>query len=274
MLHKEIRNISSSMMLDGRSIAQLFLAPFSSTLRGKRLLFIVPGGMDHAAYLARKEKAAAAIGVETTVVHVATPAEARAVIAEQSPKVDGIVVQLPFPDTSWDGVLDAIPPSQDPDCLTTINRGKLAAGTATIFPPIAIAVDAMLAAAGAPLATDQHAVIIGAGYLIGAPLAATWAGRKQHFDVITEGQPLTAATLHDAKVIVTGIGRPWLLTPDLFPSDAIVIDAGTTPTPDGLRGDVDPATADHVRAMAPVPGGVGPVVIAALLANLRFCSRA
>src|SRR5262249_11854676 len=82
-----------------------------------------------------------------------------------------------------------------------------------------------------------------------------------------------AGELRRADILVAAIGRPGFVTKDMVAPGAVVIDVGISRTPDGLRGDVDPAMAEVASSLTPVPGGVGPMTIAMLMRNTLDAAR-
>lgn len=207
-----------------------------------------------------KARAAARLGVAIARVDIplsAREAGARAAIADLARRTDGIIVQLPLP-REWDvqKVLAAIPGSHDVD---GIGDG------ARVMPPVARAVKEILESASIDPA-GKSAIVIGAGRLVGAPVARMLEDAGAQVTVITEGRSLDA--LAEADIIVSGAGSPGLITPEMIREGVALIDAGTSEQGGKVRGDADPACAAKCALFTPVPGGVGPVAVAEIFENL------
>lgn len=170
----------------------------------------------------------------------------------------GIVVQLPLPhDIDTDAVLAALPATHDVDGISA---------SARVIPPVARAVSDTLVRHGIRLA-GSRAVVVGAGRLVGAPVARALAAAGATVAVITKDRG-SLADLADADIVVSGAGEPGLITPSMLREGAVLIDAGTSEQGGKVRGDADPACAGHCALFTPVPGGIGPIAVAMLFANL------
>jgi methylenetetrahydrofolate dehydrogenase (NADP+)/methenyltetrahydrofolate cyclohydrolase len=189
--------------------------------------------------------------------------------------VDGILVQLPLPDQiDQDDVIAAIDPAKDVDGLTATSAGLLAQGRPGLVPCTPRGVIELLDTAGAKL-EGAEAVVLGRSILVGKPLAALLLGRNATVTVCHSRTHDLAEVCSRADVLVAAVGSPKLVTAEMVKPGATVIDVGTNRTDDGLVGDVDfEAVAAVAGAITPVPGGVGPMTIAMLLANtLRAASE-
>jgi len=182
--------------------------------------------------------------------------------------VDGILVQLPLPaGIDQDAVIAAIDPRKDVDGLSAENAGLLAQGRPGLVPCTPRGVMELLSAAGAEPAGAQ-AVIVGRSILVGRPLAALLLGADATVTVCHSRTRDLAAACSGADILVAAVGSPRLIGPEMVKPGATVIDVGTNRTPEGLVGDVDfDAVREVAGAISPVPGGVGPMTIAMLLAN-------
>lgn len=170
--------------------------------------------------------------------------------------VHGIIVQLPLDDPSkTDEIVALIDPAKDVDGLGP--NAKFESATAE-------AINWLLTGYGVELANRQLAVV-GQGRLVGAPLARLW--RANGYDVATfdDTTENLGVALEGAQVIVTATGVPRLITPEMVPLRAVVVDAGTASENGVLVGDVDPAVRERSDVtITPERGGVGPLTIAAL----------
>ena len=185
-----------------------------------------------------------------------------AVEALTSEGVYGIIVQLPLGKGIDSAVVLALVPAElDVDAL---NPG------AVVLAPVAGAVKEILERSRVD-ATRKRAVVIGAGRLVGAPAAALLTQLGAHVTVITQGDSLDA--LKDADIIVSGAGRPGLITPEFLKDGVVLIDAGTSESAGKVAGDADVSCEAKASIFTPVPGGVGPIAIAMIFKNLFTLAR-
>ncbi|MCD6016265.1 MAG: folD [Solirubrobacterales bacterium] len=182
--------------------------------------------------------------------------------------VDGILVQLPLPEQiDQDAVIAAIDPAKDVDGLTAANAGLLAQGRPGLVPCTPRGVLELLRHAGTEI-DGAEAVVLGRSILVGRPLAALLLGADATVTVCHSHTRDLTAVCSRADILVAAVGSPRLVGAEMIKPGATVIDVGTNRTDDGLVGDVDFEPASEVAdAITPVPGGVGPMTIAMLLAN-------
>ena len=192
----------------------------------------------------------------------------------RDPEVDGILVQLPVPDhIDPDAVVAAIDPAKDVDGLTPLNAGLLAHGTPGLVPCTPAGVMELLRHEGVEL-EGAEAVVVGRSKLVGVPVARLLLAANATVTVCHSRTRDLAATCRRADVLVAAVGVPRLLGADAVKPGAVVIDVGMNRLEDGLCGDVDfEAAAAVAAAITPVPGGVGPMTIAMLLANTIQAAR-
>lgn len=191
-------------------------------------------------------------------------------------EVDGILVQLPLPpQIDPDAVVAAIDPGKDVDGLTPANAGLLAHGTPGLIPCTPAGVMELLVHEGVEL-EGAEAVVVGRSKLVGVPVARLLLAADATVTVCHSRTRDLPATCRRADVLVAAAGVPRLLGAEAVKSGAVVIDVGMNRAADGsLCGDVDfDAVAGVAAAITPVPGGVGPMTIAMLLANTLVAARA
>lgn len=286
-------------LLDGRALAAGIEASLTDEVRTftemfkrpPRLVVVLVGDMAaSASYVKSKAAAAARVGIDAEVVRVPATADTQALVTlvksiareEQGP-ADGILVQLPLPphvDTV--AVLDAVPPDRDVDGFHPENAGLLSQGRARFIPCTAAGVQRMLLDAGIETA-GRHAVIIGRSDIVGRPLALLLSAKGPGGDAtvtICHSRSADMAEItRQADILVAAVGRPGLVTADMVKPGAAVIDVGINrvTAPDGgsrLVGDVDfEGVRDVAGWITPVPGGVGPLTVAMLLANTALAAE-
>jgi len=289
----------TASILDGRALASRIeeslrgeAGTFSTMFRRPpRLVVVLVGDLAASgSYVKSKAAAAARVGIDAEVIRVpatATTAELVALVAEIASDAhgpaDGILVQLPLPEhVDTVAVLDAVPPDRDVDGFHPENAGLLSQGRPRFIPCTAAGVQRMLIDAGIETA-GRHAVIVGRSDIVGKPLALLLASRGRGGDATVTLCHSRSADLpritRQADILVAAVGRPGLVTADMVKPGAAVIDVGINRVagPDGagrLVGDVDH---DAVRGVAgwisPVPGGVGPLTVAMLLANTLLAAE-
>jgi methylenetetrahydrofolate dehydrogenase (NADP+)/methenyltetrahydrofolate cyclohydrolase len=188
--------------------------------------------------------------------------------------VDGILIQLPVPaHIDPDAVVGAIDPGKDVDGLTPLNAGLLAHGTPGLVPCTPAGVMELLRHEGVEL-EGAEAVVVGRSKLVGVPVARLLLAESATVTTCHSRTRDLPAVCGRADVLVAAVGVPRLLGADAVKPGATVIDVGMNRGEDGLCGDVDfEAAAEVAAAITPVPGGVGPMTIAMLLANTLTAAR-
>ena len=200
------------------------------------------------------------------------------------PAVHGILVQLPLPDhLNEDLVIGAIAPEKDADGFHISNVGLLGTGQKAMVPCTPLGCLMMLRDHHGSL-SGLNAVVVGRSNIVGKPMANLLLRDSCTVTIAHSRTKDIEAVCRQADIVVTAVGRPQMVTGDWIKPGAIVIDVGINriPAPEKgegkmrLVGDVDFASAAEVAgAITPVPGGVGPMTIACLLANtLTACCRA
>ena len=190
-------------------------------------------------------------------------------------RVDGILLQLPLPDhLDQDEFVGLIDPAKDVDGLTTANAGLLMHDRdEAIVPCTPAGVMRLLEETGVEL-SGARAVVLGRSILVGKPMAQLLLRANAtvtHCHSRTRDLP---GVCREADVLIAAVGSPRLVTADMVREGAVVIDVGTNRTDDGLVGDVDfEPVSEKVAAITPVPGGVGPMTRAMLLANTLKAAR-
>lgn len=224
-----------------------------------------------ATYIAMKRRTCDELGIASvhrTLTGRATQLDVEAATHElvSDDAVDGVLVQMPLPDgLDPDPVILAIPPAKDVDGFHPFNVGAIASGLDGTPPCTPAGVLRLLDAYDVAL-DGAEAVVIGRSRTVGMPMALLLLQRNATVTVTHNRTRDLAAATRRADVLVTATGVPGLVTADMVKSGAVVIDVGTTRTPDGLRGDVDFEPVREVASLiTPVPGGVGPMTIAMLM---------
>jgi methylenetetrahydrofolate dehydrogenase (NADP+)/methenyltetrahydrofolate cyclohydrolase len=276
-------SLNQPIIIDGKLIAEEILARVGRVLASygtPACLAIVMVGDDPrvASFVRQKERAAEKVGV--TIVRREFPVsvsedELCADIATlvNDPSVDGIVIQLPLPPTmNLSRVLDMIPMAKDVDVLASESIAAFGRGEAPVIPPVAGAIQEILDR-GKVSVISKDALVLGHGRLVGIPAALFLRHNHARVTVIDKPVRDLGVLTRDAEIIVSGVGQPGLLTPDMVKEGAVIIDAGTSESEGKLAGDVDPLCQEKAALYTPVPGGVGPITVAMLLKNLAVLKQ-
>jgi methylenetetrahydrofolate dehydrogenase (NADP+)/methenyltetrahydrofolate cyclohydrolase len=189
-------------------------------------------------------------------------------------RVNGILLQLPLPEhLDQDELISLIDPRKDVDGLTPLSAGLLMQDRDGLTPCTPAGVMELLAEADVEL-TGARAVVLGRSILVGKPVAQLLLRANATVTHCHSRTRDLAAVCREADVLVAAAGSPGLVTADMVRPGAVVIDVGTNRTDDGLVGDVDfEAVREVAGAITPVPGGVGPMTRAMLLANTVKAAR-
>ncbi|HEY7601691.1 MAG TPA: bifunctional methylenetetrahydrofolate dehydrogenase/methenyltetrahydrofolate cyclohydrolase FolD [Methylomirabilota bacterium] len=277
-----------ALILDGKAVAakvQAAVAEGVGAVRARGVqptLAVVLVGEDPASevYVGGKRRACQAVGIEARdhlyPRGLAEP-ELLALIRALNgdPSVHGILVQLPLPaGIDEDRVIGAVDPRKDVDGFHPENLGRLLAGAPGVLPCTPAGIIEILDHYGVDL-KGAEAVVVGRSRIVGKPVAQLLLGRHATVTVCHTRTRDLAAHTRRAEVLVVAAGRPAVVTGDMVRPDAVVVDVGVNRLADGrLAGDVDFASVSpRVRAITPVPGGVGPMTIAMLMRNTLDAAR-
>jgi methylenetetrahydrofolate dehydrogenase (NADP+)/methenyltetrahydrofolate cyclohydrolase len=189
-------------------------------------------------------------------------------------RVDGILVQLPLPGHIDEAaVIGAVDPTKDVDGFHVVNSGRLATGQEALVPCTPLGCVMLLKDELGDL-TGMEAVVVGRSNIVGKPMAQLLLAENCTVTIAHSRTRDLASVVHRADIVVAAVGRAEMVKGEWIKPGATVIDVGinrVTDTEDGksrIVGDVATAEAlAHVRAITPVPGGVGPMTIAVLLRN-------
>ena len=228
-------------------------------------------------YLKNKEKSANEVGIKSEVVRYPEEVEEKVVLDKikelnDNNEVSGILVQLPLPKhIDKRKVIEAINPSKDVDGFHPMNVGNLSSGYESSIPCTPLGCYLLIKNIEKNL-NGKHAVIIGRSNLNGKPMAQLLLKENCTVTITHSKTKDLKAECARADIIIAAVGRPKLVKADWVKKDAIVIDVGINKTDSGLVGDVDfNEVSKVVKAITPVPGGVGPMTIACLLSNTVEC---
>jgi methylenetetrahydrofolate dehydrogenase (NADP+)/methenyltetrahydrofolate cyclohydrolase len=270
----------SALKMDGKVIAERIrkeiagkVAKLSSPIGlGTILVGSDPGSV---AYVDGKHKDCAQVGIKSIKVNLPDSVLTADVVAavnklNQDPNCTGFIVQLPLPSgIDVQEVLSAIDPKKDADGLTPTNLGNLVLSFNEIIPCTPKAIVALLSEYKIKL-SGAKVLIIGRGLTVGRPLSILLS-QKSINATITLAHSATSnlsALIKESDVVIAAIGSAHFVKPEMVKPGAVIVDVGITRVDNKLVGDVDPTVAQIASAMAPMPGGVGPLTRAMLLQNV------
>jgi methylenetetrahydrofolate dehydrogenase (NADP+) / methenyltetrahydrofolate cyclohydrolase len=280
-------------ILDGQLVAkaikeELKMKVAQLTAEGKKTphLAAVLVGANGASetYVAAKVKACHEIGYTSTLIRLEDTISENKLLnrveeLNNDPDIDGILVQLPLPkDISPEKIINSILPSKDVDGFHSISAGRLVQGLPTFIPATPYGI--MLLLEHYKIDTKgMHAVVLGRSNIVGRPVSILLSGNSNPgncTDTICHSHTKNLKEFcQSADIIVAALGRAEFVTAEMVKEGAIIIDVGITRIPDAtkksgfaLKGDVHFASvAPKCSFITPVPGGVGPMTIAALMKN-------
>ncbi|HEX7237415.1 MAG TPA: bifunctional 5,10-methylenetetrahydrofolate dehydrogenase/5,10-methenyltetrahydrofolate cyclohydrolase [Gammaproteobacteria bacterium] len=297
----------TAALLDGKAVAKEIRDELTARVTdvAQRLgrppaLAIVLVGDDPASevYVRNKLKTAedAGMGVNLERLPSSTPLSAVLGVVDKlnkDPKYDGILVQSPLPKAlgadAEQRVFDTIDPGKDVDGFSPVSAGRVSQNREGFAPCTPAGVIELLVRTKTPI-EGKHAVVIGRSDIVGKPMAALLLHKNATVTICHSRTRDLPAMARTADILVAAIGRPAFVTPDFVKPGAVVIDVGINSVttaeeakrifaryPERLAvfnkkgsvlvGDVHPDVAEKAGALTPVPGGVGPLTIAMLMAN-------
>jgi methylenetetrahydrofolate dehydrogenase (NADP+)/methenyltetrahydrofolate cyclohydrolase len=273
----------SATILDGKAVAKAIREELSGRVAKLAEAGIIPGlgtvlvGDDPGSqsYVAGKHRDCAQVGIVSIrrdLPATASQQQVEDVVAELNadPACTGYIVQLPLPaGLDAQRILALLDPAKDADGLQPVNLGKLVLGQPGPLPCTPKGIVELLRRYDVPIA-GADVTVIGRGITVGRALGLVLTRRSENATVTQchTGTRDLAAHTRAADIVVVAAGRPGLLTADMVKPGAAVLDVGITRTEAGLVGDVDPGVAEVAGFLAPMPGGVGPMTRAMLLANV------
>ena len=231
-------------------------------------------------YVKNKEKSALEVGIKSEVIKYPKDVSEKEILKKiddlnKNEKISGILVQLPLPvQISKEKIINAINPSKDVDGFNPVNVGNLSSGFNSIVPCTPLGC-LLLIKKIEPNLSGKHAVIIGRSNLNGKPMAQLLLKENCTVTIVHSKTKNLQNECLKADILVAAVGVPELVKKNWVKKDAIVIDVGINKVGDKIVGDVSfDELKDNVKAITPVPGGVGPMTIACLLKNTLECFKA
>lgn len=276
-------------ILDGKKVAATVaeeLRERIATLRAQNVeptlaILVVGDDLRTQRYIAAKQRAAERLGIQTILIPIAptTPEETKAIIEKsittlnEKPDIHGIILQLPIPvKVDEQELIDLIAPTKDVDGLTLTNQAALELGRELFLPATPQGILRLLSAYKIPIA-NQRIAIVGQGKLVGKPVTAMLQSRDA--DVVTANSQTKdlKETIRGANIVICAVGKENLITEDMVDDKMVLIDVGLSDVDGTLRGDIALAAKEKAFLATPVPGGVGPMTVISLLANVVLAAE-
>lgn len=272
----------TAVRIDGREVAGRILAGVAERVRARRAaglpaphLSVVLVGENAASetYVRGKRRDAERVGMTSSDHRLPATATTAQVVAlvdslNRDQDVSGVLVQQPLPpQVDVPAVVEAVDPVKDVDGFHPVNAGRLLLGQPGTVACTPAGILRMLDDYGIELEA-RRAVVVGRSNLVGKPVAVLLLRRSATVTICHSRTAGLSEICREADVLVVAIGRLGFVRADWIKPGAAVVDVGVNQRPDGrLGGDVDRAAAEVAGWLTPVPGGVGPVTRAMLLAN-------
>ena len=230
-------------------------------------------------YVRNKEKSAKEFGLNSDVIRYPNDVDEKTILRKikdlnEDTSVSGILVQLPLPNhIDKKRVIDSISPNKDVDGFHPMNVGNLSSGYESSIPCTPLGCYFLLKKIE-PNLSGKKAVIIGRSNLNGKPMAQLLLKENCTVTITHSKTKNLKSECLMADIIIAAVGIPKLVKGDWVKKDAIIIDVGINKTDEGIVGDVDfEQVSKKVKALTPVPGGVGPMTIACLIKNTIDCFK-
>ncbi len=299
----------TSQTLDGNAIAAAIKTEVAADIKVLHAQGIRPGLTvvmvgNHPAsevYVRNKVKTSAELGMNSEMVTPpasVTTEEMLALVAQMNARedVDGILIQMPLPShVDAKRLLEAVSPDKDVDGFHPVNVGRLQSGQPTLAPCTPAGIIQMLKRSGIPI-SGQHAVVVGRSDIVGKPMAMLLLHENATVTICHSKTKDLDAFCRSADILVAAIGKPGIIRPEMVRPGAVLVDVGmnritsqedfdrffsgnakreATFKAKGsvLMGDIDPHAFALASYYTPVPGGVGPLTIAMLMANTVRAAR-
>ena len=251
------------MIVDGKAVANKILDRIRTGLNGRSVCVAAVWAGDNMAighFVEMKKKAAESVGIDMNIYHLTSEGEVADKLKElaKDESITGIIIELPLPEGfNRKEILRLIPQEKDIDVLNG----------SSLLPPAVGALEILFKKHGIEPA-GKTAAVFGQSILIGRPVSEWLDSKGARVFRIDENTENTKELCLQADIVVSGVGKPNLITGEMVKDGAVVVDFGFEKLGERISGDVDfGSAAPKASLITPVPGGMGPIVIAAFLEN-------
>ena len=271
-------------ILNGKELSEKILAKLKKAVKKSKLklrLAVIQVGENSVSqvFINQKKKACEKTGINFKLFKFPAEIGLRELKKEtekivKSKVTSGVIIQLPLPKKFLaEEFLNLIPEGKDIDVLSEKSLGKFYQGCLKILPPTVSGILKLLKSYKIG-SIGKNVVIVGAGRLVGFPLATQLLKEKATLSVLNEWTRDASSFTKKADILISGVGKPNLIKGNVVKKGVIVIDAGTSIKKGKLVGDVDfKSVSKKASYITPVPGGVGPLTVACLLENLAMLNK-
>jgi len=268
-----------ALVVDGKKLAQEILeevrSEISAIKKKVRLASVLVGSNSASiSFLKEKERACELAGIDFRLYRFPeniTTSQLRARLAEivHLPQNTGVILQLPLAEhLNTQYLLNAITPQKDVDCLSEGSLGAFIVGRHKILPPPVAALKFICEKFGITT-IGKLTVVIGAGRLVGKPIAAWLMQQETNVVSLNEHTKNIGEFTRRADIIVSGVGQPHIIRPDMVREGVVVFDFGFSKQDEKIVGDVEfDEVSEKASLITPVPGGLGPLTVTFLVKNL------
>lgn len=268
------------LLLDGKVASKAlleFLQPMVETLDPKLVVVQVGNDPASASYIRQKVKSCDSVGMRHEHIHLDENVSLEELMAtidklNADDDVTGFFVQLPLPthlQGSEPDIIKAVDPKKDIDGFGAYNLGKMFLSKKFEHLPPATPSGIIRLLEHFDIEIEgKHAVVVGRSNTVGKPVAVMLLNRNATVTVCHSRTKNLKEMVQQGDIVIAAVGRPKFITADMVKEGAVVVDVGIHRTNDGLCGDTDFETLQSkLRAISPVPGGVGPMTVASLIRN-------
>ena len=265
-------------LISGQLLAERYVAKISETIaqltdKPGLTMIMVGNNSASAVYVGNKQKLCARVGIASNIVHLPNNISAQELAGvidglNTAQNVHGILLQLPLPKhLNISDFLCLIDPKKDVDGLHPHNLGLLMSGQPNMVPCTPQGCLQMIQSV-MPDISGANVVVLGRSVLVGKPMALLLCHHDTTVTLVHSKSRDIQKICQAADIVVSAMGVPGLLNHTYFNKDAVVIDVGITSVDGAIKGDVQyDDVFGHVRALSPVPGGVGPMTVMNLMLN-------
>jgi methylenetetrahydrofolate dehydrogenase (NADP+)/methenyltetrahydrofolate cyclohydrolase len=267
------------IILNGQKLSEKILDNLKKEIKRRQVklkLAVVLVGRNKASltFIKKKQEAAKKVGVEFSfyrfgqdITSARLKSEIKKIVKDSDNS--GVVIQLPLPKKiNTAEILNLVPREKDPDVLSEKSFKEFVLGESSVLPPTVGAIAYLLEGYEINL-KKKNIVIVGAGRLVGKPLAAWLALQGAKFSILDKSTEDISIFTKGADILISGVGQANLIKEDMVSDGVVVLDAGTTKKNGKTVGDVDfKSVSKKASYITPVVGGVGPMTVACLLENL------
>ena len=268
----------SAIILDGKKLSEKILSDLKKEVseinRPIELAIVLVGNNPASlAYTKRKQKIGEELGIKVKIYKYEENISTRKLREEinklnKNKKIKGIIAQLPLPNhINTESMLDAIKAKKDIDVLGRESVGRLYKNKSKILPPTVAGIKKLLDEYKIEY-KGKNVAIVGYGSLVGKPASMVFANEGASIFVLRSSTKNKNKLLREADIIISGVGKPNLITKKDVKKGVIIMDAGMSEQNGKLVGDVADEVKKIAKYITPVPGGVGPMTVAMLFWNL------